>query len=69
MNYPGILPRAVCGNPDTQTLPEYSCPICGAQLMGSDRIAEDKDGNAVGCDYCIRYYEIWEKETNDYFRN
>ncbi len=69
MNYPGFLPRAVCGDPDFQTLPEYSCPVCGAQLDGGDRLAENKDGDTVGCDYCIRYYEIWEKDSNDNIRH
>jgi DNA-directed RNA polymerase subunit RPC12/RpoP len=65
VNYPGAITRAVCGSPDFQTLPEYACPVCGAQLLGGDRLAENKDGDTVGCDYCIRYYEIWEKDLND----
>ncbi|MBR5543436.1 MAG: hypothetical protein IKU65_05005 [Oscillospiraceae bacterium] len=63
VNYPGILPQAVCGSPDYEASPEYSCPVCGAQLGGGDTVAENKDGDTVGCVYCIRYYEIWEKDS------
>ena len=41
------------------------CPVCGAQLDGGDTLAVDKDGDTVGCVYCIRYYETWEKDIND----
>lgn len=61
--YPGYLPN---GEPDKKNLPEYFCPVCGAQLDGGDVLAEDMDGDTVGCVYCIRYYEIWEKDTNEY---
>lgn len=50
-------------DPDRRTLPEYFCPVCGAQLDGGDTLAENKDGDTVGCIYCIRYYEIWEKDV------
>ena len=56
--YPGYLP-------EKQKLPEYNCPVCGAQLDGGDTLAVDKDGDTVGCVYCIRYYETWEKDIND----
>lgn len=69
MVYPGVMPQAVGGDPDMRPLPEYSCPVCGAQLYGGDRVAENKDGDTVGCVYCIRYYEIWEKDNDDNFRN
>lgn len=60
--YPAALPREFSGEPDKKSLPEYSCPVCGAQLDGGDVLAEDKDGDTVGCVYCIRYYEVWEKD-------
>jgi len=56
--HPGYLPH---GAPDNVGLQKYFCPVCGAQLDGGDTLAEDKDGDTVGCVYCIRYYEIWEK--------
>ena len=52
-------------SPDKKSLPEYFCPACGAQLDGGDTLAEDKDGDTVGCCYCIRYYEIWEKQNEN----
>jgi len=65
-NYPGFI---IGTEPDNRTLPEYFCPVCGAQLEGGDVLAEDKDGDTVGCVYCIRYYEIWEKDTNENLRH
>lgn len=61
--YPGYFPDEA---PDKKSLPWYFCPVCGAQLDGGDTVAEDKDGDTVGCVYCIRYYEIWEKDTNEH---
>ncbi len=61
--YPGYFPAKA---PDKKILPGYSCPVCGAQLDGGDTLAEDMDGDTVGCVYCIRYYEIWEKATDEY---
>lgn len=61
--YPGYLPNSL---PDKKSLPEYFCPVCGAQLGGGDVLAEDKDGDTVGCVYCIRYFETWEKDTNEH---
>lgn len=58
--YPGYFPER---EPDKKILPAYFCPVCGAQLDGGDTLAEDKDGDTVGCVYCIRYYEIWEKNN------
>ncbi len=52
-------------SPDNVPTPHYTCPVCGAELDGGDTIAEDMDGDAVGCIYCIRYYEIWEKDINE----
>lgn len=62
VNYPGFFP-------DTRTLPEYHCPVCGARLGGGDTLAENMDGDTVGCVYCIRYYEVWEKDINENNRN
>lgn len=61
IHYPGTLASAVYGSPDRQALREYFCPVCGTRLAEGDVVAEDKDGNTVGCVYCVRYYEIWEK--------
>ena len=58
--YPGYFPSK---SPDKTLPPVYFCPVCGAQLDGGDTVAEDKDGDTVGCVYCIRYYEIWEKNN------
>ena len=65
--YPAVLPNRVFGEPDKKNLPEYFCPVCGAQLDGGDTLAEDKDGDTVGCAYCIRYYEVWEKDNNELY--
>ncbi|MBQ9986379.1 MAG: hypothetical protein IJP38_08750 [Oscillospiraceae bacterium] len=62
--YPGYL---LSNEPDRKNPPEYFCPVCGAQLDGGDVLAEDKDGDTVGCVYCIRYYETWEKYADEYF--
>ncbi len=62
VEYPGTISRAVCVAPDMQEEPIYFCPTCGAQLTGGDTLAENKDGDTVGCCYCIRYYEAWEKK-------
>ena len=69
VTYPGVLPKTVFGGPDTETLPEYFCPVCGAQLGGGDVLAKNKDGDTVGCGCCIRYYEVWENDTNEDIRN
>jgi len=60
--YPGYFPERA---PDKKILPAFFCPVCGAQLDGGDTLAEDKDGDTVGCVYCIRYYEIWEKTIDE----
>ena len=66
IRYPGLF---LCDGPDRRREPEYFCPVCGAQLEGGDTLAENKDGDTVGCVYCIRYYELWEKDTNEIFGN
>ena len=36
---------------------EIICPIC---LKESEEFYEDKDGEIVGCDRCIKRYDAWE---------
>ncbi len=57
--------REIKNEPDMMDAPWYRCPVCGKQLDGGDTVAEDINGYTVGCVYCIRYHEIWEKDINE----
>ena len=56
--YPGFFP-------DKEIFAEYTCPACGAKLADGDTLAKNTDGDMVGCNRCIRYYEIWEILTDE----
>ena len=45
--------------------PKIPCPACGAKLADGDTLAKNTDGDMVGCNRCIRYYEIWEILTDE----
>lgn len=38
------------------------CPECG---MAVNEFYKNRDGNVVGCEYCVKLVEVWEDGDED----
>ena len=59
-------------NPNAVEPPEddavYECPVCGTELYDGHELYYDKDGDCVGCEFCVttRFAEDVAEEENYY---